>query len=225
MRKLFLFLFDFTIECYLLISYPIYVLFHNATIYRHVHPKGTIVLVSCWFNRNHYHDTWISYLEKKGFHTYYIFLPLLFDNFQTTVAKLDKQLSRLRLKNYTLVGISTGALVCLYYLTFYKKWHTIHKFISIGGPLHGTIAALGIAFTEKGRAMLPWSSFIKTIQKITVPPHKMITFSARFDELVPRKSTQMRGNTTYIINVWGHNRFHLDNKETYDLIAKIAGKV
>ena len=72
--------------------------------------------------------------------------------------------------------------------------------------------------------MLPGSNFTRDLESIAVPPNKMVTLIAVYDELVPQQYSQMKGNTSYFIPVWGHNRSHLGRKETYDLIAKLAGE-
>ncbi|HSX09544.1 MAG TPA: hypothetical protein VLF93_05290 [Candidatus Saccharimonadales bacterium] len=209
-------------EAYYAITYPFISLFLSDEVYRPANPKRTIVLVTCWFNKNLYHNHWATYLGHKGYQVYLVHLPFLNENFPTTVLRLKEYIARRKLKNYTLVGISTGALVCLYYLQFYKKWNTIHRFISLGGPLHGTITAWLIAFLGKGRDMVPGSSFIKEFEKYTFPKNKMVTISAWGDELVPPRYNKIKGIRSYIIPIWGHNLLHLRAQEPYDLIAKIA---
>jgi hypothetical protein len=50
----------------------------------------------------------------------------------------------------------------------------------------------------------------------------MVTISASYDELVPSDYSILQGITSYVLPIWGHNRLHLESKETYVLIAKLA---
>jgi|SRR5579872_6469750 len=224
MRSFLSLVFSFTQEYYLAITYPFVAWFLHPKTYYTRHPKGIIVLVGCWFNANVYHNRWVSYLEKKGFRTYLMDLPFARENFDTTTKRLAQFITKHRLKNYTIVGISSGVLVCWNYLTVYKKWNEIHRFISIGGPVQGTITAWFIIFTSKGRAMVPDSPFIKRLQRMPFPKQKMITLTAKYDELVPFKYARLNGVKNYQLSGWGHNSFHLSSKDTYQIIAKIAGK-
>lgn len=183
-----------------------------------------IILVFCWFTPNSAHNKWVAYLEQKGYLTYLLNLPLLHEDFQKTAKRLEIFISEHKFKNYTLVGISTGALVCLYFLSVNKKWKEIHRFINIGGPLHGTPTARFIRFTGKGKDMLPGSKFIKGLHRQYISPEKIATVTATYDELVPRRYSRIVGNTTYVLPVWGHNRLHMGNKPTYDLVAQLAKK-
>jgi pimeloyl-ACP methyl ester carboxylesterase len=214
---------SFTREYYLAITYPFVAWVVHPKVYHHPSPKGTIVLVGCWFNSNVYHNIWVSYLEKAGFRTYLLDLPFAREDFDTTTKRLAQFIARHRLKNYTIVGISSGVLVCWNYLTTYKKWSEVHRFISIGGPVQGTITAWLITFTSKGRAMVPGSAFIKKLHKEPFPKYKMITLTAKHDELVPYKYAKLDGVRNYRLSGWGHNSFHLSSKDTYQIIAKIAG--
>lgn len=213
---------SFFYEFYFGLTYPITSLFLHPKTYHNPHPRGTILLVSCWFNKNLHHNEWVAYLEKKGFRTHLLHLPFMHEGFSLTAARLEKYISEHKLKNYTLVGISTAALVSLYFLYRYKRWDTIHKFISLGGPLHGTPMAWFISFTEKGHDMLPSSRFIKEVENKQIPPNKMVTISAVGDELVPQKSNYIQGVKHYIIPIWGHNNLHLSTRETYEVILKVA---
>ncbi len=214
----------FSKEYYLAITYPFVKWFLHPNIYRNPQPKGTIILVGCWFNANTYHKYWVSFLEKVGFRTFLIDLPFARESFDTTTKRLASFIADHGLENYTIVGISSGVLVCWNYLTEYKKWDEIHRFISIGGPVQGTITAWLITFTSKGRAMVPGSRFIKKLHKKPFPKEKMVTLTARSDELVPYKYARMDGVKNYQLPSWGHNSFHLKSSDTYEIIAEIAGE-
>jgi pimeloyl-ACP methyl ester carboxylesterase len=184
--------------------------------------KGTIVIVECWFQSNEYHLLWQNYLEKKGFRTHLLTFNDMNESFASTAKKLNFQIESLGIKNFSLVGISTGAIVCLEYLTQFEKWKSIKKFISVGGPLRGTPAAWLISFTKKGRDMTPDSQLIHNLSQRYIPKNKMVTLSASHDELIPLKNSVLEGVPSYIIHVYGHNFFHLDHKNTYDLIAELS---
>ncbi len=186
------------------------------------HSKGTIVIVECWFQSNAYHALWQNYLEKKGFQTYLLSFNDMDEGFESTAKKLNLQIESLGIKNFSLVGISTGAIVCLEYLTRFEKWKSIKKFISVGGPLRGTPAAWLICFTKKGREMTPHSQLIQNLSQRSIPKNKMVTLSASHDEFIPLKNSILEGIPSHIIQIYGHNFFHLDHKDTYDLIAKLS---
>ena len=215
---------SFTKEYTLAIIYPFVTLFLHPKIYRNPRPKGTIVLVGCWFSANSFHNIWVSYLEKLGFRTYLLDLPFAREDFTTTTKRLAHFISKHNLKNYTIVGISSGVLVCWNYLTKYHKWKEINNFVSIGGPVQGTIMAWLITFTSKGRDMVPGSDFIRKLQSKQFPKKKMVTLTANADELVPYKYATLPGVKNYKLSGWGHNSFHLDSTDTYQIIAEIAGE-
>lgn len=197
-------------------------LVYHPKLYRNPHPKGTIILVFCWFTPNIAHNVWVNYLEREGFRTYLVHLPLLFEDFAASAGRLKQFILRHNIKKYTLVGLSTGAVVCLFFLDEFKKWHDVNRFISVGGPLHGTPYAKFISFCGKGRDLLPGSAFLKQLGKIVVPLGKMATISVVYDELIPRKSNKWKGAVSYVIPGWGHNSFHLTRSEAYELIAGFA---
>jgi pimeloyl-ACP methyl ester carboxylesterase len=165
---------------------------------------------------------WQNYLEKKGYKTYLLTFNNMDESFATTARKLNLQIENLGINNFSLVGISTGAIVCLEYLNKYEKWKSIKKFISVGGPLHGTPTAWLISFTKKGREMTPHSHFIQNLSQSYIPKDKMVTLSASHDEFIPLNNSMLKGIPSHIIHVYGHNFFHLDHKDTYDLIAKLS---
>jgi len=107
-------------------------------------------------------------------------------------------------------------------LNYYKKWNEVKRFVSLGGPLQGTLTAWFIVLFGKGRAMLPGSTFFKKLHSYPVPHGKMITISAQVDELVPKKNNTITGAKSYVVTAWGHNRIHLGSRTTYDLIARLA---
>lgn len=213
-------------ECGYGLRYPFVALlsyFYHPQWYQNPHPtKGTIIMVFCWFTPNNAHYKWVSYLEKAGYRTYLVNVPLLFEDFDATAKRLEQFIIEHNCKNYTLVGISTGALVCWYFLHVYGKWHEIHRFISLGGPVHGTPTAWFISYAKKGRDMLPGSRFIRQLENTPILPKKIVTLSAAWDELVPRKNSQLNNTVSYILPILGHNKFHLGSKEVYELIAKLA---
>lgn len=210
-------------ELYFIFTYPIISKLYNPTnIEQPLNVKGTIIIVECWFQKNTYHSFWKSYLERKGYKTILLSFTNMNEEFAVTAKKIDRFISDQKFKNFTLVGISAGAIACLYYLNHFNGWEKTKIFISVAGPLHGAWMAYLIYFTKKGRSLLPSSSFLKELIRMKIPENKMVTMSATVDELVPLNSSVLDGIPSYIIKVYGHNFFHLDHKETYDLIAKLA---
>ncbi len=210
-------------ELHYFFSYPII----NLIIARNkssapVVSKDVIVIVECWFQSNSYHALWKNYLEKKGFKIYLLTFTDMNESFENTAKKLHSKIQKLEIENFTLVGISTGAIVCLEYLNSYDTWGRIKRFISVAGPLHGTKAGWLISFTRKGRDIVPESKYIQKLSSKPVDVGKMVTLSALHDEFVPLKSSIWKGVPSHVIKVYGHNFFHLDHKETYDLIAELS---
>ncbi|HEX8931745.1 MAG TPA: hypothetical protein VF810_01160 [Patescibacteria group bacterium] len=220
--RLFLILFRaFLTEQYYMLTYPVASLFVR-NIPKPSNYKATIIFVECWFQKNPYHRKWSAYLEEKGYRIILLHFANMYESYEQTAQKLNNTLQSMDLKNYTLVGISSGAVLCLYYLDHFNHWGDIKTFISVGGPFRGTYLAWTIAFTKKGRSLLPGSKFLEELSKQDFPKNKMVTFSAEIDELVPRSSSTIPGVKSYILPANGHNVFHLSYQKTYDLIAELA---
>lgn len=210
-------------EIYFIFTYPIISKLYNPQIIETpTKYKGTIIIVECWFQKNTYHSFWKSYLERKGYKTILLSFTDMNEDFAVTAKKIDKFIDNQKLTNFTLVGISAGAIASLYYLNHYDGWEKAKIFISVAGPLHGSWMAYLIYFTKKGRSLLPNSTFLNELTSVEIPKDKMVTMSATVDELVPLNSSVLDGIPSYIIKVYGHNFIHLDHKETYDLVAKLA---
>ncbi|MBI5122396.1 hypothetical protein HZA75_00900 [Candidatus Roizmanbacteria bacterium] len=212
----------FLAEQYFLLSYPVAKWFVQNIPYQAKNYKATIVFVECWFQKNPYHRKWSTYMEENGYRTILLHFSNMNESFEDTAKRLRDQLESMDLKNYTLVGISSGAVLCLYYLNHYHKWRDMHRFVSVGGPLKGTKLAWAIAFTKKGKDLVPNSHFLQKLLSHDFPKEKMTTISAEVDELVPLSSTTLPEVESYVLPVDGHNVFHLSFKKTYDLIAKLS---
>lgn len=210
-------------ELHYFFSYPlINFLISKKDARKPVMSKDVIIIVECWFQSNSYHKLWKNYLEKKGFKTHILTFTDMNESFDKTAKKLNEQIEKLQKERFVLVGISTGALLCLEYLHNYNTWNKVKRFISVAGPLHGTKSALFISFIRKGRDILPRSKFLQRLSKSPIVKEKMVTLSALHDEFVPLDSSTWNGVPSEVIKVYGHNFFHLDHKETYDLIAKLS---
>jgi len=210
-------------EIYFIFTYPIISKLYNPIDTDVIsNYKGTIVIVECWFQKNTYHSFWKSYLERKGYKTILLSFTDMNEDFSVTAKKINKFITAQKIKNFTLVGISAGAIACLYYLNHFNGWEKTKIFISVAGPLRGSWMAFLIYFTKKGRSLVPKSALLTQLTNMEIPKNKMVTLSATIDELVPINSSVLDGIPSYIIKVYGHNFFHLDHKETYDLIAKLA---
>lgn len=211
-------------EAYYIITYPFLSLFIKPKKSTNGHAKHKVLLVESWFQSNPYHVMWMNYLEKRGLQTSIINFPIMTESFSESAKKLDAYIQKHKLTDFTLVGISNGALVCLYYLHHYKGWENIKHFISIGAPFRGTKTAMLVGFTKKGSDMLPHSLFLKELISQPVPKEKMTTVSAEIDEFVPKESSIFPGVRSYTLKAIGHNNFHLEYQQTYDLIANIASR-
>lgn len=182
-----------------------------------------IVIVERWFNRNPLHRLWVEHLQRKGFTVRIINFPLQKGTFETSSQDLENYFKSNNLSHVTLVGISGGSITSLLFLQHHEGWKYIDKFISIGAPFHGTPLALFISFVKSGRELMPNSTLVKKIsQEKILHPEKIICLAAKFDEIVPRNSSRIEGVKQVVLNVIGHNNFHLNSPLTYNLVAKYA---
>jgi hypothetical protein len=213
---------DILKESFLALTYP-FIFFYKPKITRHAHPHGTILLVEKWFVQNPYHRLWVNYLENKGFNTHIINFPLYQTSFENSAHQLKEYIEKNNLKNITLVGISCGGIVCLYYLEKLNGWDNIKNCIFIGSPLHGTPLARALTYWKAGRELVSNSNFFRNLHKEPIQhPEKLVCLSAKYDEMVPAWSSTLDGVKQHIIPTIGHNNFHLDCKKTYDMVASIA---
>lgn len=204
------------------VSYPVWRIY-NPEIPLNYDAKQTILIVERWFNTNGLHKLWVKYLTDKGFAVHMVNFPIQHGTFEESAKKLHEYIEQHKLKNFTLVGISGGGLTCYLYLQHHNGWQKAKRFISLGTAFYGTPMALFISFIKSGRELLPTSNFIKKIKQENVQhPEKITNIVAKFDELSPRNSTLLPGAKHIIIDVFGHNNFHLDTKRTYDVVARLA---
>ncbi len=184
--------------------------------------KKTIVMVERWFNSNPMHKFWKRYLEEQGFDVYLINFPIYKGTFEKSAALLAEYIESLNLKNFTLVGISSGGITSLLYLEQYKGWEKADKFISLGAPFKGTPKAFFISFVKSGFELLPGSGFMRKFKNLEITnKNKIICLRAKMDEMVPDWSSSIDGTRTETLDVIGHNKFHLDSKETYEKIREL----
>lgn len=212
-------------EIFSMIGYPLSFIVKPPSDIQQENKKPTILIVERWFNHNFFHNHWIIYLRKKGFCVYFVNFPIYQGTFLESSILLKNFIVQKKLKNITLVGISSGGLTSLLYLEQQNGWQHVKKFISLGSPFYGTPLAGFIAFTYSGRELMLTSIFIKRMKELHLSyPEKMLYLRAKVDQIVPATSSVLPGVEEKVVHVMGHNNFHLHCKETYDVIAEEAKK-
>jgi pimeloyl-ACP methyl ester carboxylesterase len=189
-----------------------------------VEPNGeTIVIIERWLHMNIFHLIGKRYLESKGFRVYLVSHILSKGSFESSAQRLKDFIDSKQLRDFTLVGVSSGGISALLYLEKLDGWSNVKNFVSVATPFGGTVFALPIAIIKPCREILPWNKTIKKIQSTLLKhPEKMLCIVALVDEFVPRKSATLQNVKTKEIDVIGHNALHLTNTETYKTISEVA---
>lgn len=207
------------------LTYPFVHLFVKKSKIKTPVSNKKIIFVMSWFNDNPYHIRWVNYMIKNGIDARFINFKNMNQSYSQSAEQLDKYIRKNNLDNYYLVGISNGGLICLSYLNEHNKWESIKLLILLGVPIHGTLTSVFLFFTKKGREMMPGSEFINNQLKImSGKENKIYTISAKFDEIVDLKNSQLDGADNFVVPVIGHNNLHLGSRKAYDLILKIVNE-
>lgn len=184
--------------------------------------KKTIVIVERWISLNVRHLYWRRYLQKNGYNVYLINFPIWKKDFLDSSGMLDRYLKSNRLEKVTLVGISSGAVVCLLYLQELNGWKRVNNFVAIGAPFEGTWLMLLLSFVKSARELLPGSSLTKRINSYKLKnTDRILCIKAKFDEMVPGGSV-LKNTGKVVIDIFGHNNLHLEHKATYKWILSVV---
>jgi triacylglycerol lipase len=185
--------------------------------------SSPIVIVEHWFSQNPYHLLMKLYLERKGFKVYMLNYSILKNDFHTSARKLARFINQRHLRGITLVGISFGGIDGYYYLQKLGGYSKVKRFISIGTPFKGTPWAYFPFMFKSCQQMFPGSEFVKFLNSEPAKyPQKIITLSARFDEMVPAQSSRLPKVSNKTINTVGHNKLHIISKGTFTTIPSLA---
>jgi hypothetical protein len=176
-----------------------------------------VVIVESWLNTNYLHTFLVHFLRRKGYIVYMKNFPLQKGGFEDKADELNEFILQNNLTNFSLIGISGGAITSLCYLEKYDKWQGINKFIAIGAPFKGTPLIYPLVFLKSARQLLPNSVFLKDL-KIRYPK-KIVSVYAFFDEMVPRKSSIIQDAKNIEIPVVGHNNLHMLSGDMYEEVS------
>ena len=206
-------------------------LFSNLFIFISIDTKGKsktknpVVIVIGGFTGSIIYIPFKKYLESRGFE---VFIPQFsqeMGNLANAPYNLQKYIQKKEIFNATLVGISAGGLVSYLYLAELNGWSRVGKFISIATPFKGTWIAVLTYLRLTGRQLIPTSKFIEKIQSIkTKHINKIYCLVAKKDELVPSWSSFIEGSEVIKIHIIGHVRVHCFSKNTFKIVADIAGQ-
>lgn len=204
---------EWLIELLLIVfHFPMYLLnevFPLKSVHENPTQKYTVILVERWFRHNVFHIFAKWYLENKGYRTYTINYSLAKGTFEKAGLHLQRFIITKKLDNVVLIGISAGALTCMYYLQKLNGWEKTVAFISLGGPLKGTPLAKLFPVNKSVREVQVNSDFIKDLYDGGIKQEdKIYSLHAISDNLVPVKYSQLPGAHNIQIDMVGHNLFH-----------------
>lgn len=188
--------------------------------------KPTVILVERWFRRNILHVFYKKYLEKQGLRVFSINTPLFYGDFDSAAKKLEELIEKNHLNKIVLVGISGGGVTSLQYLQFYRGWEKVILFISLAAPLKGTwLAKFGPPF-KSIQEMLPDSEFMRKLHsEKLIHPEKIVTISAKYDQMVPRRYNSLAGVKNIIFDIFGHNLIHTIYTPTFNLTYELIRRL
>lgn len=215
-------LFQIILELWHILTYPFSFIISLFIPRRH-NPNTTVLIVERWFTRNVHHKPWKIYLEKKGFDVHAINFPIYRGSFDDSAERLKEYIDENDFTDIVLVGISAGGITALLYLEDYSGWEKVRKFISVGTPFYGSPMTFFTSFTKSGRELLPISTLVQNMKERKIQKlDKIVCIQAKYDEMVPRDSTALKGAKKIQIDVIGHNNLHLATGQTYETIANLA---
>lgn len=184
-------------------------------------PETRVVIVFTWLYRVPLHLFWAQYLDRIGIRTAILFIPLRKVALDESVDVLRDYLRDHDLRDVVLVGVSTGALTCLLSLQEPDGWSRVRRFVAVAGPFGGTPLAVLAPFAHV-RDLIPGRFMRRLGGKPLQHAERITCISARFDELIPRRSSCLPGTHCEVVNVAGHNNLHALTRATYDRIARLA---
>jgi hypothetical protein len=226
------YIFQLFLELFIFIFYPVTVLILFLKILKPFEKakkgkyKGDpIVIFEHWWTKIYYRVLMKNYLEKRGVKVYWLNYSLFKGGMEEAAVYLKQFILKNKIKNAVLVGVSIGAVSAYEYLQRHDGWKYFKKFIPIGGPFHGTpVAYIGIPL-KGARQIFPNSSYLKKLLNEKAKyPGKILTISAKIDEIVPAQSSRLPFVRQKVIDTAGHNVLHIFSKELFEIVAQSAKK-
>ena len=212
-----------------ILLFPVYILCGPLGYIIKLKPAPTgkkIVFVHGWLTNNPLYFFFKRYLESKGFSVYMTNLGLMASDFNLEAKNLKLFIDEMGLKDFTLVGVSGGAIVSYLYLQNLGGWSKANRFISIGGPYKGTPLAYLAYWSGSARQIIPGSRFLEELnRKPVVNADGITTVSAKYDDVVPPQSSLLPGAKHKIIPAVGHLVLQSLAQETFALVEKLANQV
>lgn len=206
--------------------FPIYLIAGFIGIFINLKPSfggKKIVLVHGWLTSNLPYIFLKRYLENKGFSVYMPNISLMASDLNKESMNLKEYIETNKLENFTLVGLSTGANISYLYLQSFDGWTKTKRFISIGALFKGTPLVYLAPFLGSARQLIPGSKFLKKLnQKSPLNREKIICIFAKYDELIPKYSSKLKGVKHEEVPVLGHVVLQVVAKETFALVEKYA---
>ena len=220
------FLFEALLE---ILLFPVYLLCGPLGYFIKLKPTPVgkkIVFVHGWLTNNPLYFFFKQYLEKKGFSVHMTDLGLMASDFNSEAKNLKSFVDRNNLKDFTLVGASGGAIVSYLYLQNLGGWDKTKNFISIGGPYKGSPLAYLAYWSGSARQIVPGNNFLKELnRKPTINANSITTISAKYDDVLPPRSSMLSGVKHEITPTVGHVVLQSAAKETFKLVEKLANQV
>ena len=176
--------------------------------------KRPIVFVHAWLSQNPPFILFKRFFERRGYRVYMTNFGWHLTDPEINAERLRRFMLDNAIEDVCLVGVSAGALISLYYLQSLDGWKRVHKFISIGGPFAGSPLAFLAAFiSPMARQIMPGSAFLEKLRAQKIKhPNRIVCIFAKFDNLVPRGSSQLPGCKSIEVNIWGHVKMQLSIK-------------
>lgn len=182
-----------------------------------------VVFVHGWMTQTPLYYFLVRFLEKAGFRVYVTNFGLQAGDYLDLAKDLKAYLEKHDLRDVVLVGTSGGAIISLAYLQKHDGWSRARKLIAIGGPFFGSPLAFLAFFSKAGRQMMVSSNFLAELMGDEIRnKDRIVCIQARFDELVPQKSSRIPGVRCEALDVVGHVHLQAFSRKTFKAIVEHA---
>lgn len=180
-----------------------------------------IVFVHGWMTQTPLYYFLVRFLEKSGFQVHVTNFGLQAGDYRELAKELKAYLENHDLKDVVLVGTSGGAIISLAYLQKHDGWSRARKLIAIGGPFFGSPLAFLAFFSKAGRQMMASSEFLEELMAGEIKnKDRIVCIQAKFDELVPQKSSGIPGVKCEVLDVVGHVNLQAFSRKTFKAIVE-----
>lgn len=181
--------------------------------------KKTIVIVHGFMGRSLPFLFLSKFLQKRGYTVVFADFGFHIDDVEQVAVKLQKFLEDK--EQILLIGISTGAVISLYYLQQLEGWEHVDHFIAIAGCFQGNFFARFFPFAKGVRQIQKGSSFLRSLTKNIVHPKKITTLEAKYDEITPLSSAILKGANNILLEEVGHGYFQLFSQRMMQEMEKV----